>query len=113
MATVRDRGEVTTVGRGRPGASRPSRRHLTLADLIGAIQDVVGPEADGLVVATMRHLLRSGPLTGRGTGGVAQFVRRGQTREREGRPVARLSEFWLQRIAGNQRERRRSITGKE
>ena len=68
MATVMDRGAVTPVGRGRPGAARPSRLPLTLADLITAIQDVVGPEDDGLVVATVRHLLRSGRLTGLGTG---------------------------------------------
>jgi hypothetical protein len=67
MATVRDRGAVTTVVRGRPGAARPSHLSITLADLITAIQDIVGPEDDGLVVATMRHLLRAGRLTGRGT----------------------------------------------
>jgi hypothetical protein len=43
MASVRDRGTVTTMGRGRLGAARPSRAPLTLADLITAIQDVVGP----------------------------------------------------------------------
>jgi hypothetical protein len=55
---------MTTVGLGRPWARRPSRLPITLADLITAIQDVVGPEDDGLVVATVRHLLRSGRLTG-------------------------------------------------
>jgi hypothetical protein len=59
MATVMDRGAVTTVGRGRRGASRPSHRPITLSDLITAIQDVVGPEDDALVVATVAHLLRS------------------------------------------------------
>ena len=42
----------------------PSRLPLTLSDLIATIQDVVGPENDGLVVTTVRHLLRSGRLTG-------------------------------------------------
>ena len=68
MASVRDRGAVTTVGRGRPGAEKPSRLPITLADLITAFQNVVGPEDDRLVVATVRHLLRSGRLTGLGTG---------------------------------------------
>lgn len=68
MVTVMDRGAVTTIGRCRPGAARLSRLSITLADLITAIQDVVGPEDDGLVVATVRHLLRSGRLSGRGTG---------------------------------------------
>jgi hypothetical protein len=53
--------------RGRPGEARPSRLPLTLYDLITAIQDVVGPEDDGLAVATVRHLLRSGRLTGLGS----------------------------------------------
>jgi hypothetical protein len=68
MVPVMDRGSVTTVRRGRPGAVRPSRLPITLADLITAIQDVVGPEDDALVVTTVRHLLRSGRLTGLGTG---------------------------------------------
>ena len=59
MATVRDRGAVTTVRRGRRGAALPSHRPITLSDLITAIQDVVGPEDDALVVATVVHLLRS------------------------------------------------------
>jgi hypothetical protein len=57
---------VTLIGRGKPGAARSSRRPITLYDLITAIQDVVGPEDDGLVMATVRHLLRAGRLTGAG-----------------------------------------------
>jgi hypothetical protein len=40
------------------------------SDLITALQDVVGAEDDGLVVATVRHLLEAGRLTvlGAGTG---------------------------------------------
>jgi hypothetical protein len=66
MATMMDRGAVTSVGRGRQGAARSSSRRLTLADLITTIQDVVGPENDKLVVATVRHLLRSGRLVALG-----------------------------------------------
>jgi hypothetical protein len=69
MATVMDGGAVTPMGRERPGAEKPSRLPITLSDLITAIQDVVGPEEDGLVVATVRHLLRAGRLTGPGPGG--------------------------------------------
>ena len=47
MAIVTDRGRVTTVGRGRPGAARPSPLPTTLYDLITAIQDVVS--ADGFM----------------------------------------------------------------
>jgi hypothetical protein len=65
MATARAHRAGTPIGRGRPGAARPARHPITLADLITAIQDVVGPEDDGLVVATVRHLLGSGRLTGR------------------------------------------------
>jgi hypothetical protein len=68
MASVMERGAMTSMDRRRPGAARPSRLPTTLADLITAIQDVVGPKDDRLVVATVRHLLRAGRLTGRGTG---------------------------------------------
>jgi hypothetical protein len=68
MATVMDRGAVTPVGRGKPGAARPSSLPITLYDLIAAMQDVVSAEDDGLVVAAVRHLLRSGWLMRRGTG---------------------------------------------
>jgi hypothetical protein len=68
MATVRDRGAAIPVGRGRPREARPSHRLITLYDLITALQDVVGPADDGLVVATVRHLLQSGRLTRRRTG---------------------------------------------
>jgi hypothetical protein len=61
-ATVMARRALTSVGKGRAGAERPSHPPFTLADLITAIQDVVGPQDDGLVVATVWHLLRSGRL---------------------------------------------------
>jgi hypothetical protein len=68
MATLMARGAMTTIDRRRPGAARPSRLSITLADLITAIQDVVGPEDDRLVVATVRHLMGAGRLTRRSTG---------------------------------------------
>jgi hypothetical protein len=67
VVTAVDRGAGRPVGRARSGAEKPSRRPITLADLITAIQEVVGPTDDGLVVATVRHLLRAGWVTGRGT----------------------------------------------
>jgi hypothetical protein len=66
METVRARRAGTPEGRGRPGAGRPSPLPLTLAELITAVQDVVGPGGDRLVVATVCHLLRTGRLTMRG-----------------------------------------------
>jgi hypothetical protein len=67
MATVIARRAGTSVGRMRPGAGKPLRLPLTLADLITVIQDIVSPADDKLVVATVRHLLGTGQLTGRGT----------------------------------------------
>jgi hypothetical protein len=67
MATVKARKATTLVGKGRPGPVRPLLRAVTLSDLITAVQDVVGPQDDRLVVATVRHLLRSGWVTRRGT----------------------------------------------
>jgi hypothetical protein len=66
MTTVRARTAGTPVGRGRHGDGRPSRRPTSLYDPITAVQDAVGPEDDALVVAAVRHLLRSGLLTGLG-----------------------------------------------
>jgi hypothetical protein len=65
MATVVDRGAGRPVGRARSEAARLSHHPITLAELITAIQDVVGPQDDGLVVVIVRHLLKSGLLTGR------------------------------------------------
>jgi hypothetical protein len=79
MATMMDQSEVTAVGRTRPRATRPSPLPLTLYDLITAIQDVVGPADDELVVATVRHLLHCGRLTGGPElGGVHRRARRGE-----------------------------------
>jgi hypothetical protein len=68
MATVVALRAGTLVGKGRPGATSPLQPPLTLADLITAVQDVVGLEDDGLVVATVRHLLGAGRLTVLGAG---------------------------------------------
>jgi hypothetical protein len=126
MTTVMDRGAGTSMGRGRPGAARPSRPLLTLADLITAIQDVVGPEDDRLVVATVRCLLRSGRLKGLRAGtyrcppqgqkkALSQIVTGGgQPPERDGTPVTLLPpESMVKRRAGSHRERSQSIAGKE
>jgi hypothetical protein len=75
MATVRARRAGIPEGRGKPGAGKPFQLPLTLYDLIAAIQDIVGPGHDELVVATVRGLLRSGQVTRCGTGGVAERAR--------------------------------------
>jgi hypothetical protein len=67
VATVGDRGAGRPVGRARSAAEKLLRRPITLADLIAAIQDAVGPQVDKLVVATVRHLRGTGRVTGRGT----------------------------------------------
>jgi hypothetical protein len=104
MATVMDRGAMTTVGR--PGVALPSRLPITLSDLSTVIQDVVGSEDDGLGVATVVHLLRSGRITdtGLGTGG----IRHRSTEAR--RWLCVRSPGWRAR---SPRESSRSITGKE
>ena len=59
-----DRHDAQQSGGRRNGAqavATPTCPVTTLYDLIAAIQDVVGPEDDALVVATVVHLLRSSP----------------------------------------------------
>jgi hypothetical protein len=68
MTTARAHRAGTPIGRGKPGTARPSRLPITLYDLITAVQVVVGPGDDRLVVATVRHILQSRRLTGLGTG---------------------------------------------
>ena len=46
-----------------PRAETSSHFTTTLYDLMTALQDVVGPDKDALVVATVGHLLQSGRLT--------------------------------------------------
>ena len=64
--------EGTTVITDRGVAARSARLTTTLYELLTAIQEVVGPEEDALVVATVRHLLQSGRLTWIGLAGVRQ-----------------------------------------
>ena len=65
MSHVMASREGVTVATDRVMAARPSRLTTTLYELLAAIQDVVGPEEDPLVVATVQHLLQSGRLTWR------------------------------------------------
>jgi hypothetical protein len=63
MSTVMDPGEGAMMARGRREKALPARLTTTLYALLAALQDVVGPDNDPLVVATAVHLLRSGRLT--------------------------------------------------
>jgi hypothetical protein len=108
MATVMDRGAVTTVRRDRRAAALPSRRPITLSDLITAIQDVVGPEDDALVVATVRHLLRSRRLGSSGWERTACCgVRHSARRCRHGRaaPPGRRGQGLMPHLSLSQRPR--------
>jgi hypothetical protein len=87
MGTVKERSAVTTVRRGRPGAARPWHLSVTLAELITAIEDVVGLEDDAPVMATVWYLLRSWRLRGRVTG-----TRRGPPERREQGVSSMLTE---------------------
>jgi len=62
MAQVMASSAGATVTTDEVVAARPPRLTTTLYELLAAIQDVVGPEEDALVVATVQHLLRSGRL---------------------------------------------------
>jgi hypothetical protein len=70
MAPMMERTTVATGATGMPRAETLSRLTTTLYDLITALQDVVAPDDDALVVTTMVHLLRSGRLTWDGTDSV-------------------------------------------
>jgi hypothetical protein len=66
MATVMERGEealMTMVG---AATATPVRLTTTLYDLMATLQDMVGPQDETLVVATMVHLLHSRQCTWRG-----------------------------------------------
>ena len=63
MAPVMEWAEVATGAMGMQRAETPSCLTTTFYDLIAALQDVVGPDEDALVVATVVHLLRAGQLT--------------------------------------------------
>jgi len=67
MPTMGDLLEVRTATRRVVAeAKAPASITTTLYDLIAAIQTMVRPEHDDLVVATIVHLLRTGQLTCRG-----------------------------------------------
>jgi len=63
MQTVLSPSKVDRGGTEGHEEARPSHYTTTLYALVAAIQDVVGPEDDAQVVATLVHLLRSGRLT--------------------------------------------------
>jgi hypothetical protein len=44
-------------------ADTPATLTTTLYDLIAAVQDVVDPHNDALIVATVQHMLRAGRAT--------------------------------------------------
>jgi hypothetical protein len=62
MHTAVESSKVATVTTGRRGGKTPLR-FTTLYELIVALQDLVGPQDDALVVATVVHLLQSQRLT--------------------------------------------------
>jgi hypothetical protein len=64
MATVMERIDVAAVTTDEQEAATPTCL-ITIYDLVAAIQSVVGPEDDALVVAIVVHLLQSGRCTWR------------------------------------------------
>ena len=62
MTPVMECSELAQGGTGIQGDAPPSCLTTTLYDLIAALQDGLSPDDDGLVVATVVHLLRSGRL---------------------------------------------------
>jgi hypothetical protein len=79
MAPMMERTTVATGATGMPRAETPSHLTTTLYNLITALQDVVAPDDDTLVVAMVVHLLRSGRLLWDET----DSVRRRPARRRE------------------------------
>ncbi len=63
MAHVMASREGTTVATDGVVVHRSVRLTTTLYELLAALQEVVDPEDDALVVATVQHLLQSGRLT--------------------------------------------------
>ena len=51
------------VGAGQTAAEAPARLTTTLYDVIAALQSVVEPDEDGLVVAVVGHWIRSRHIT--------------------------------------------------
>jgi hypothetical protein len=63
MRTVIDTSEATAVATVVTAGRPPATMTTTLYDLIAAVQDVVGPDNDAMVVATVRHMLRASRAT--------------------------------------------------
>lgn len=63
MRTVIDASEDTAGEMAVMEADTPATLTTTLYDLIAAVQDVVDPNNDALVVATVQHMLRAGRAT--------------------------------------------------
>ena len=61
MHTVVDPSEAESVA-----TTTPATMTTTLYDLLAAVQSVVGPDDDALVVTTVLHMLRAGRATWRG-----------------------------------------------
>ena len=59
MHTVMESSTVAGVPTGRTGGQIPARIITSLYELIASIQEVVDPQDDALVVATVVHLLQS------------------------------------------------------
>lgn len=66
MFHVMESREAATVATDGVVAVRPPRLTTTLYALLAALQKVVGPEEDALVIATVQRLLQSGRLTWHG-----------------------------------------------
>ena len=63
MHTLGDCTEGEAVGTRGAERATPGRITTTLYDLVAALQTVVAPDEDALVVATVAHWLHSGRIT--------------------------------------------------
>jgi hypothetical protein len=63
MQTVPDLSQTPTIAIRVKGKASPARCRTTLYDLIEALQNIMPPDADAMVTATVVHLLRSGQVT--------------------------------------------------
>jgi hypothetical protein len=86
MQTVKASGEVAAVSPRGKGEATALPLTITLYELMAALQAVTGLDDDGLVVATVAHLLRSGRLTWLGTDGALRCPPRRQMTPPRGSP---------------------------
>jgi hypothetical protein len=63
MQTLKESPTLPAAPRARIKPASPTTLTTTLYDLIAALQDAAGPDADDLVVTTVLHLIDSGGLT--------------------------------------------------